>query len=99
MTSLTRLIKMEPMPKVYSIYEAKARLSELLRLVKDGKQVVVTERGRPIAKVVPFENEETFEERYQRFVESGIIIPAKSEKLPPVGKPRPGALERFLKDR
>ncbi|MBI4211722.1 MAG: type II toxin-antitoxin system prevent-host-death family antitoxin [Deltaproteobacteria bacterium] len=33
------------MEKTYSIYEAKAKLSEVLRLVKSGNEVTITERG------------------------------------------------------
>jgi prevent-host-death family protein len=45
---------MIPMPRRYSVYETKAKLSEVLRLVKAGQEVTVTERNQPIAKVVPF---------------------------------------------
>ena len=36
--------------------ELKARLSEHLRAVKDGVTVIVTEHGRPIARLVPDES-------------------------------------------
>lgn len=35
------------------IRELKAKLSECVRLVKDGGVVVVTEHGRPVARLVP----------------------------------------------
>jgi prevent-host-death family protein len=35
------------------IRELKARLSECVRVVKDGGTVVVTEHGRPVARLVP----------------------------------------------
>ncbi len=34
-------------------YEAKTRLPELLRQVRDGYAVTITHRGRPIAALVP----------------------------------------------
>lgn len=37
---------------VVSTRDIRARLSELLRRVRQGEQVVVTERGRPIARLV-----------------------------------------------
>ena len=38
---------------VYSIYEAKAKLSEIIRHVKRRRSVTITERGREVARVVP----------------------------------------------
>jgi prevent-host-death family protein len=34
------------------VHEAKTRLSELLREVADGEEVVVTRSGRPVARIV-----------------------------------------------
>ena len=36
-----------------SVAEAKAHLSELLSQVESGDEVVITRRGRPIARLVP----------------------------------------------
>ena len=35
------------------IYEAKSRLSELVEQVEAGHEVVLTRRGKPVAKIVP----------------------------------------------
>lgn len=40
------------------VFEAKARLSELLQEVKSGKEVVITSHGRPVARLVPAEVDE-----------------------------------------
>ena len=40
---------------VTSVATLKASLSELLASVKAGEEVVVTERGRPVARIVPYE--------------------------------------------
>jgi prevent-host-death family protein len=42
-----------PMPKV-SVYEAKTKLSSLLQAVERGEDVVITNRNRPVARLVPF---------------------------------------------
>ncbi len=34
------------------LYEAKSRLSELVERVESGQEVVITKRGRPVAKIV-----------------------------------------------
>jgi len=43
--------------KTTPVSELKATLSEQLAKVKAGEEVVVTERGRPIAKIVPLSSE------------------------------------------
>lgn len=40
---------------VTTIAKLKASLSELLAGVRAGEEVVVTDRGRPIARIVPYE--------------------------------------------
>jgi prevent-host-death family protein len=41
------------MPGAAGVSELKAKLSEYLARVKAGEEVVVTERGRPVARLVP----------------------------------------------
>ena len=43
--------------KTTPVSQLKATLSEQLARVKAGEEVVVTERGRPIAKIVPIGDE------------------------------------------
>ena len=38
-----------------SVYEAKTTLSALLQAVERGEDVVITNRNRPVARLVPFE--------------------------------------------
>ncbi|NMG56753.1 type II toxin-antitoxin system Phd/YefM family antitoxin [Aromatoleum aromaticum] len=37
------------------VYEAKTRFSELLAAVEHGEQVIITRRGRAVARIVPTE--------------------------------------------
>ena len=37
----------------FSIAEAKARLSELLKRAEKGEEVLITRRGKPVAKLAP----------------------------------------------
>ena len=41
------------MKKTVSAADANRRFSELLRTVKQGRSVVVTSHGRPVARIVP----------------------------------------------
>jgi prevent-host-death family protein len=36
------------------VHEAKTRLSELLRLVDGGQEIVIARGGEPVARIVPF---------------------------------------------
>jgi prevent-host-death family protein len=41
--------------KSISSFEAKTKLSEVLREAEKGQEFIVTNRGKPIAKIVPIE--------------------------------------------
>jgi len=72
------------------IREAKAQLSKLLRGVRRGEEWIITERGRPIAKLSPAGAEsETVEEWLARLEREGRI-----ERPPPGARfPEPLAIE------
>jgi prevent-host-death family protein len=36
-----------------SVFEAKARFSEVVNRAEEGKQTIITKRGKPVARVVP----------------------------------------------
>ena len=86
------------MSEAYSIYEAKAHLSRLLKRVKEGREIIISERGTPIAKVVPIRKERSYEERIAYLTSIGAIQPARHKEIPK-GIRRLGGLERFLKER
>lgn len=86
------------------IAELKARLSEYLARVKRGAEVVVTERGVPIAKLVPLGREESRDSRRERLIRDGLLVPGRRELLkklrPPRGKKTSyGVLEALLAER
>lgn len=55
------------------IAELKARLSRYLEQVKAGQEVVITERGRPVAKIVPLRGAEPPESRRERLARAGLL--------------------------
>ena len=95
------------MPKEYSIYDAKAQLSALVRQVREsGQTFVITVHGEPVAELRPVEAPrpaQTLAERVAELEAMGALRPANrkpGEKLNfPAGDPVPGALQRFLDDR
>lgn len=44
---------MKPERSSVSVAQAKARLSEILARVESGEEVVITRRGKPVARVCP----------------------------------------------
>jgi len=89
------------MTRVYSTYEAKARFSEVLRQVREGKTVTVSYRGTPVAEIRPIPaGPVTIERRLKDLEDRGVIVHAREGRAPLKGVARrPGALERFLADR
>ena len=53
------------------VRELKARLSEYLRYVKSGQTVVITERGKPVGRIVP--ESKSLDERMQELVQAGFL--------------------------
>ena len=51
--TLVRLVYTEVVARVYSTYEAKAKLSEILRKVRAGQRVGISYRGELVAEVAP----------------------------------------------
>lgn len=37
----------------YNVAEAKAHLSEILERVSEGEEILVTRRGKPVARIIP----------------------------------------------
>jgi len=56
-----------------SITEAKNGLSALLEMVKAGDDVVITERGVPIARLVPVSRTDDADSRIARLERAGIL--------------------------
>lgn len=55
-----------------SIGRLKARLSEYLRRARAGEDVVVTDRGRPVARLVGLEGVPALEGRVEELVGAGL---------------------------
>ena len=45
------------MTMTVGVFEAKTKLSELLDKVAAGEEVIITKRGKPVAKLVPVSSE------------------------------------------
>jgi prevent-host-death family protein len=75
--------------KTANVVQVKARLSEYLRQVKEGSEVVITERGIPVARIAPLAPEEKRSTREERLIRSGAMRPATAPRTP-LGMPKSG---------
>jgi prevent-host-death family protein len=89
------------MEKRYSIFEAKAKLSEIIRLIKTHVSITITERGVPVAIVSPYQElEQNAEMRLNTLVKAAKTRPAKGHLSDlDINIKRDGALKRFLSER
>lgn len=90
------------MARTYSIYEAKARFSEVIREVREGETVTVSYRGEPVAEIRAIQQSETptLDNRLDHLERRGALVrPASSRSDFRMVADRPGALARFLTER
>jgi prevent-host-death family protein len=91
------------MKRTTTVVDLKARLSEHLRLVKSGNELVITDRGVPVARLVPLDDGERRSTRRLRLIRAGLLKPGRG-KLPamlkkaPTGPPS-GVLDALLEER
>lgn len=90
----------------YSLYDAKAKLSALVRSVREGRTVIITVHGERVAELRPIDKQarpQSLDERIAELTTRGLVGPATQQPSDPaafrVGKRKPGALKRFLADR
>lgn len=68
------------------VREAKARLSKLIRDVQRGKEWLITDRDRPVARLVSAAAKDlSLRERIRRLEDSGLLEPMRHRvrRLPP----------------
>ena len=94
------------MPDEYSLYDAKAKLSALVRQVREGRTIVITVHGEPAAELRPIDRttrKQTIAGRVAELEGRGELSPATPKPgtrvaSAPVNRRR-GALKRFLEER
>jgi len=92
--------------KTESISGAKNRLSALIRRVQKGEPVLITDRGVPVAKLVPVQMGEGVPDRIIALAQQGLARlperrpdPSWLEGERPVPTPGPGVVDYLLEDR
>ena len=85
----------------YSLYDAKAKFSEIIRQVREGKSITVSYRGEAVAVIRPVSKaDSSLADRMNRLEADGVLLRSAGQhgRLR-TAKRRPGALARFLAER
>jgi len=84
------------------IRDAKIHLSRYLKLVQKGEEVVITDHGRPVGKIVPLASRDlTLQDRIARLVEQGVLESFAGERMTRLPPPLPvpnNAAQRLLQE-
>jgi len=85
--------------KTVNIAELKAHLSAHLQLVKSGEEVLVCERNKPVARIVPCPAED-YSEQEQRLIAKGVLVPPRNKRPANFSWPKPpGRVSRKAMER
>lgn len=91
--------------KTAAVSKLKASLSEYLLKVKAGEEIIVTERGKPIARLVPVAPSEAIPEYLREMEKKGLIsigtgkLPKDFWDLPRPKDPKGLVLKALLEER
>ena len=69
--------------------EANQRFSKAIKAVRAGKEVVLTDRGQPIAVIKPLKTKDAHEVALQAMVDEGFLKPASRKGPTPAPRWRP----------
>jgi len=70
-------------PTRVGIRDAKMHLSKFIKMVQNGNEVIITDRGRPVGKIVPVRPEElSLSVRIKKLEDMGLLeaLPQKKRK-------------------
>ncbi len=67
--------------------EANQHFSSLIQRVRNGEEILLTERGKPFARIVPIRHDRQ-EDAIRQMVKEGLLRPAEKPGIMPDWKPR-----------
>ncbi|MFH0813400.1 MAG: type II toxin-antitoxin system prevent-host-death family antitoxin [Pseudomonadota bacterium] len=88
-----------------AVSELKARLSEYLNKVKAGAEVLITDRGKPVARIVPVRRSKDVRESLVKMEKQGLIklgsgrLPKDFWTMPRPDDPQGLVLRALLEER
>jgi prevent-host-death family protein len=74
--------------RTVNIGDLKAKLSAHIQLVRNGEEVLVCDRNKPVARIVPC-NVDDRPEQERRLISRGILVPPRKRRRSPVSWPQP----------
>jgi prevent-host-death family protein len=74
--------------RTVNISDLKAQLSAHIEMVRNGEEVLVCDRNKPVARLVPCSMEDQ-PERERRLVARGVLRPPLKRRSSPVSWPEP----------
>jgi prevent-host-death family protein len=88
------------------VADLKARLSAYLDQVRSGQELLITDHGRPVARLVPVRDDDDLRDaRVQRLLRAGVLaapsakVPDALLDAPPARKRVAGVLDALLQER
>ena len=91
--------------KIAAVSKLKAYLSEYLNQVKAGNEVLITDRGKPVARLVPILRTKTTRESMTRMEKQGLLklgsgkLPKDFWSMPRPEDPKGLVLKALLEER
>jgi prevent-host-death family protein len=91
--------------KIAAVSKLKAYLSEYLNQVKAGNEVLITDRGKPVARLVPISRTKAARESFIRMEKQGLIklgsgrLPKTFWTMPRAEDPQGLVLKALLQER
>ncbi len=74
--------------KTVNIGELKAKLSAHIKLVRNGEQLLVCDRDKPVARIIPYRADD-YSEEMQDLIARGIVTPPLKKRTVPFSWPTP----------
>jgi prevent-host-death family protein len=74
--------------KRVNISDLKAQLGAHIQRVRDGEEVLVCDRNKPVARIVPIHLED-YSEQEQRLIARGVLTPPLKKRSPSASWPEP----------
>ena len=88
--------------RTVGIRDAKIHLSKLIKMVRKGSEIVLTDRGQPVGKIVPVDHGElSLSARIKRLEDQGLLelCPEKGQRKVPCAIPvQENIAQIFLKE-
>ena len=88
--------------KSLGIREVKINLSRVMKRVKEGQEIIITDRGKPVGRIVAFSPENlSLEDRIRILEDQGLLdpLPKKAGKRLPPPLPAPkGLAQKYLQE-